>query len=256
VNTARSVLTEEPVECVVCLHEPPTINGVGCGSALPRLKPTLPILLATESEQFNEAIQGEPTDVIELSDGRLNHAVATNRIETLTARDCSSTVSQRSLNESWDRVRRLHQIMTDTELTFREQTRELLDLGSEWFGLSIGFLSRTDAETDDFEIIEAHGDHELLQPGRRSNLSDTYCQNTVDADTEGPITIYNATASGLADDPAYQRFGLNTYIGTEIVFDGDHSGTLCFVDENPRQEAFSVEDRLIIDDKTVLSAIC
>ena len=154
---------------------------------------------------------------------------------------------ERELRRSRATLRRLHEITADPGLAFDEQVRELLEFGAAELGMEIGFLSRIDAGTGDFEVVEAAGDHPLIQAGAETELEETYCRRVVDAGADAPVAIRDAEAEGMAGNPAYERFGLGCYLGARITVNGELYGTLCFADREPRQEPFSDTEQALID---------
>jgi len=153
---------------------------------------------------------------------------------------------ERELRESQATLRRLHEITANPDLTTDERVQELLAFGAAELDVEIAFLSRIDPEAGEFEIIEAQGDHPLIQAGRESALEETYCRRVVEG-SDLPVAIQDAEAAGMADDPAYEKFGLGCYLGAEIVVNGDLYGTLCFADDDPRTEPFSDTEEALID---------
>jgi PAS domain S-box-containing protein len=154
---------------------------------------------------------------------------------------------RRALRRDRAMLRRLHEITADPDLTFAERVRELLGFGAAELGMGIGFLSRIDPETGEFEIVEAAGDHPLIRAGAESALEETYCRRVVGDDADTPVGIRDAEAEGMAGDPAYEKFDLGCYLGTRITVDGELYGTLCFADAEPRQEPFSDAEQALID---------
>jgi PAS domain S-box-containing protein len=153
---------------------------------------------------------------------------------------------ERELRRNRAMFQRLHEITSDPELSFRERVRELLGFGAAELGVDIGFLSRIDPEAGDFEIVEAEGDHPLIQAGAESELEETYCRRLVGSAAEAPVAVRDA-GSEMAGDPAYEKFGLGCYLGAKIEVDGELYGSLCFADSEPRQEPFSGVEQALID---------
>jgi PAS domain S-box-containing protein len=85
VDAARRALSTDHVECVVCEHDPPAIDGVETLVALREDHPDLPILLATETEHADSALGVAATDVVSVSDGTINPGIVTNRIKSIAA---------------------------------------------------------------------------------------------------------------------------------------------------------------------------
>jgi len=153
---------------------------------------------------------------------------------------------RRELRQDRAMLRRLHEITTDPDLTFAGRVRELLGFGADELGMDIGFLSRIDPEAGGFEIVEAEGDHPLIQAGAESELEETYCRRLVGPEAESPVAIHDADTE-LSGDPAYDRFGLGCYLGAKIEVDGELYGTLCFADDEPRREPFSDAEQVLIE---------
>jgi len=68
-------------------------------------------------------------------------------------------------------------------------------------------------------------------------LSETDCRKTLDYD--GPLCVADAAAEGWEGDPAYERFGLGSYLGATLVVDGERYGTPCFADTRSRDRQFT-----------------
>jgi signal transduction histidine kinase len=120
----------------------------------------------------------------------------------------------------------------------------LLDLGRERLGMETSFLARIEDDTQ--RIVEACGPHEKIQSGSECPLGVAYCRRTVGAD-ERTTAVQHAGESDWAEDPAYEVFGLETYIGSKLTVDGDLYGTVCFADRSPRESDFSVVERAFVD---------
>ncbi|PAU84726.1 histidine kinase [Halorubrum salipaludis] len=127
---------------------------------------------------------------------------------------------------------RLYDVTTDQDHSLGERIDRTLEIGAEYFGYSIGYLTRIDEGTQ--EIRAATGDHDLIQQGETDPLERTYCRKTVEAD--GPVVFRDAPEEGWEDDPAYQRFGLRCYLGAKVMVDGEVWGTLCFADTESRDD--------------------
>jgi PAS domain S-box-containing protein len=154
---------------------------------------------------------------------------------------------ERDLEESRAQLTRLHGITADPELSFEEQVAKLLEFGTDVLDVQIAFLARIETDDDHFEVVDARGDHPLIQAGEESALGETYCRRVVAEGIDAPLGIQDAAREGMADDPAYEKFGLGCYLGAEIEVDGELYGTLCFADEEPRTRPFSGIERTLVD---------
>ena len=146
-------------------------------------------------------------------------------------------------------LERVYAVTTDPDLSFDEKLDGLLAAGTEYLDLSYGFVTRIEAGDEDAPgtqtVVEAHGDHERLLSGASCLLPESYCRKTVGSD--GPLTVTNASEEGWEDDPAYERFALETYIGGVIDVDGDAYGTLCFASSTRRERPFDETERSFLN---------
>jgi len=153
---------------------------------------------------------------------------------------------ERALRESREALERLHRITADPDRSFEDQIDDLLAFGCSYLDTSVAFLSRIDEATDHFEIVRSHGDHPLIQPGAEADLGSTYCRHTIAGDGDGTTTVADA-ADEMADDPAYDAYGLGCYAGGEVHIDGDLYGTLCFADPDAREVPFSTTETTVVN---------
>lgn len=127
---------------------------------------------------------------------------------------------------------------TRLELLFETETEE--------FGLSCAFLSNIDRETETERFELACGPHEMLESDATVPLSETYCRKTI-SDPEGTMAVSEASAEGWRGDPAYERFELESYLGTTVSVDDELYGTLCFADTTAREEPLTDEEKALIE---------
>ena len=136
-------------------------------------------------------------------------------------------------------IRRLYGITSDYSAGFESQTRALLQLGCERFGLDIGILARVQRET--YEVLDVVAPSDLgLHSGQRFELGKTYCSMTLAS--HGPLAHEHIGESELATHPAYREFHLESYIGTPVVVGGMVFGTLNFSSFSPKNRKFSDAD--------------
>ncbi|THE64235.1 GAF domain-containing protein [Salinadaptatus halalkaliphilus] len=141
-------------------------------------------------------------------------------------------------------LRRLYEITAAQELSFDEKVHQLLELGRDRLGLEVGFVANVDEDADRFEVVHATGDDDRLQPGSVTSLSETYCRRTIDADDL--LVRTNIPADSWADDPVYERWDFDAYVGGKVQIDDNLYGTLCFADETARAESFSPAERQFV----------
>ncbi|WP_193308937.1 ATP-binding protein [Halorubrum halophilum] len=118
-----------------------------------------------------------------------------------------------------------------------------LELGTEYLDLSVGFFTRITAESQ--EILQAVGDHPLIQPGASCPLDEAYCRRTVEL--ESPLAIQDANISSAVSETAVRTFDLGAYIGAKVSVDGVTHGTVCFADDDPRNRSFTDAEQFFVE---------
>jgi len=143
-----------------------------------------------------------------------------------------------------ERYRRELYRITSARLADGEKLSRLLELGCERLGLENGHVTRIERDTDR-HTVEMAGGSDFVQAGTVTDLGSTYCRET--ARSDDVLTVYNAPAEGWADDPAYGRWNIGCYIGGRIEVQDEFYGTLCFVDETPRDTEFTQHEQAFVD---------
>lgn len=128
----------------------------------------------------------------------------------------------------------------------RIRLRQLFERETAEFDLEFGFLSYIDLETETERFDVVYGSHERLKPNTTVPLSQTYCRETI-ADPSGTVAISDAPAEGWDDDPAYETFGLGSYLGTTVSVDGELYGTLCFAGTAARDDPLVDAEKALLE---------
>ncbi len=122
-------------------------------------------------------------------------------------------------------LKHLHRITTYNHQNLDELFRDYLQAGCEIFQLSIGFISRL--ENNNIIIDTVHSDLDLIQPGMTFPLEESYCLQVIQTQTTQIHTQIgqNPQFNQLSN---YQRFHLETCLGTPLWVNGAIYGTLAF----------------------------
>ncbi|KGY12636.1 diguanylate cyclase [Vibrio tubiashii] len=133
-------------------------------------------------------------------------------------------------------IRGLYQITNDYQKGFDIQVSQLLMMGLERFNLDIGILSRIDGNT--YTVLNCVTPEGVeLSVGDTFEYSQTYCEIT--CRSYAPVVIENMGEDDkYATHPAYQAFGLESYIGVPIFIDNEIFGTLNFSSATPYHRKF------------------
>lgn len=139
-------------------------------------------------------------------------------------------------SESEKVIRRLYQITNDYEKGFDIQISQLIMMGLERFDLDIGILSRIDGNT--YTVLHCVTPEGVeLNAGDSFDFQSTYCEIT--CSSFGPVAIENMGKNdAYATHPAYQAFGLESYIGIPIFIGDEIFGTLNFSSAIPYSREF------------------
>lgn len=148
----------------------------------------------------------------------------------------------RRLTES-EAYRRMYRVTSRYDRPFEEKVDDLLAVGCRFLGLPAGFLTETTEDTQ--HIVRAHGDHPLLQQGEACPLDKSYCRKTIAMDETH--TVQHARIEGWEGDAAYEKFGLESYIGASVVVDGELYGSFCFADTEPRDDPFTTGEETFVE---------
>jgi len=136
--------------------------------------------------------------------------------------------------------------MSDDGLSLAEKRTEALALGREYLGVENGHIERADEAAGTHEVVASvGGPDDVLPTGATLDSATTYCRRTMDADS--PVALANAPEEGWADDPAYREHGFDCYLGAPIFVRGDPYGVVCFIDQNPREQAFRADEKAFVE---------
>lgn len=153
-------------------------------------------------------------------------------------------IAQTQLQQFSDRLKQLHRLNTQYYSTLEARFQAYLVAGCESLGLSTGLVSRL--QNADYMIDAIYSNRSELHLNLTFNLSNTYGnlvvreQRTIARDRVGDDPQLNQTAF-------YQKFQLETYIGTPLWVDGEIYGMLEFAATAPRARSFCAEEIELIE---------
>lgn len=141
--------------------------------------------------------------------------------------------------------RELYEVM-ERDAGFDTKSREALELGERYLGVDNGHVTVIDPESDYWgAIASSDGDDGEYSVGTVLDLQQTFCRETVERGES--LTLSDAPSQGWESDPAFEATGLHTYHGTAIELEDDLYGTVCFVDETPRDDPFADHETLFAE---------
>lgn len=142
-------------------------------------------------------------------------------------------------------LREIYDIISDSDRSFEAQVEALLTLGQRVIGAEYGSLARVEGDEYTFEVVVAPDG--TIEAGDTFDLSATNCERTIV--TEETVTMADIATDepAYADRPPHAEFGVDCYIGTPVLVDGDVYGTFCFYGTESRSEPFSAWEITFVD---------
>jgi len=147
--------------------------------------------------------------------------------------------TQRLMQRQQSALHALNEIAALPNLSSREQLREALRMGADYFELPLGVIGLID--DDSYRVLVQVSPNGELQDGQLFNLGETYCSLAFVQDDV--LSIERMATSPYREHPCYQRFALESYIGIAIWIGGRRVGTLAFCDQQMRERPFDENER-------------
>ena len=141
-----------------------------------------------------------------------------------------------------DALEAFHDITTDGDRSIDEQIDGILELGASHLGLDTGILSAID--DDEYTVEHVYPPDGSVRPDAQFPLSKTLCARVVA--TDDLVVLPDPETGEISSNPAYVTQGIESYIGTSVVVDGERYGTLNFSDTTPREEPFTGGERTFV----------
>ncbi len=157
--------------------------------------------------------------------------------QDITARKGAEEALERQLR----RVRKLYEISARTD-SIERQIEATLEVGVDELASDLAIVSHIEAT--DYVVQFVHAAAGGLARGEVFELGDTYCSLTLDADDV--VTVDHMARSPHRNHPCYQRFKLESYIGSPLWVDGARYGTLSFSGAAPRGAPFDASDKQFV----------
>ena len=151
-------------------------------------------------------------------------------------RDVTDAKQQRLLKE------RLNQLSFRADIDDDLRLKELLKIGSDYFGLNIGVLSKV--KQNKYEVLQVVGGGSVLKGGACFPLEETMSKEVVKSGY--PISHEDLTEQPPLLHPALKDQNISGYLGAPIYVDGGIFGTLCFLSTSSSVRPIGHDDSLVI----------
>lgn len=140
----------------------------------------------------------------------------------------------------------VYEVRANPDISLEEKLDRFLSLGCEYLDVDNGHIKRIDIQRGVHDVIASSGEETgSLQVGAEHRHATTFCRRTIELNS--PLAISHAAEQGWEDDPAYQKHGLECYLGATITIDGTTYGTVCFVSQAPHSREFSASERAFVE---------
>jgi PAS domain S-box-containing protein len=238
-STASEVLDEvDDTDCLVVAADLESTRWPAVIETVRDRRPGVPVVVsagsATEAAATT-ALRAGASDYV---------AEGESLLERVRATGTEVTDDQRQVRENQRVLRDLYDLSTDPEDDVEDRVERMLELGRDRLGVANAFLARVDRNDSEWYVLQAVGDTDLIGPGDRRHLQDTYCRKAIES--RGLLGVHDATETGYGDYPAYREMGVACYLGGKVVVDGELYGTVCFADRVGR-EPFSDPERRFVE---------
>jgi GAF domain-containing protein len=127
-------------------------------------------------------------------------------------------------------------IASDRE--FDETVQRLLEIGSNALDTGYGTLSNVEGDEYLFDTVVTPEGADL-EAGDVVDVGATNCERVMETEETLVLNNIEEEAPELATRTGNAEWGLNCYVGTALVVDGEVTGTFCFYDMEARTEAFA-----------------
>ncbi|MDX1297708.1 MAG: PAS domain S-box protein [Pseudomonas sp.] len=154
-------------------------------------------------------------------------------------RDRQRDLAQQHMQRQQAALRALNEIAALPKLSTKEQLRQALQLGAQFYDMPIGIISQIEAQT--YRVMVHVSPPDSLQDDQRFALGDTYCSIALHG--QDVLAITRMGKSEYAAHPCYPLFALESYIGTSIWVAGQRFGTLCYAASEARSSGFDEADK-------------
>ncbi|HLO48527.1 MAG TPA: PAS domain S-box protein [Kamptonema sp.] len=141
-------------------------------------------------------------------------------------------------------LKQIHRITTYNYQNFEELFTDYLLAGCEIFGLSTGVINQVQGEYCIIRSVKS--DMESIVPGLQSKLKDTYCATVINV-KKTVAWAHVGQIEEMQSHPAYQKFKVESYIGTPIFVSGKVYGILSFSSTQIRSKKFEARETEIIE---------
>lgn len=150
--------------------------------------------------------------------------------------------SEADLRDSETAIRSLYELTAAYHLSFEERFQQLLVMGCQQFNLDFGFLARI--QGNQYQVVNVLTPDGSVVPGNVFDVRKAYCLEVIK--TGNPVCIEHASESDWCKHPGYAGFGMESYIGMQVIASANVYGVLCFCSHHPAQASFRPVDCQIL----------
>ncbi|WP_193767651.1 PAS domain S-box protein [Halorientalis pallida] len=161
----------------------------------------------------------------------------------VVARDVTDQSEARTqLERERDALGEIQGVMADSDLTTDARLQRVLSSARDVLDLDVGILASI--EDDDYEITAVSAPETSLTAGDQFDRRETFCDLV--AQREEPVSFRSASRGDVETHPAYEKQGIESYLGAPVTVGGSFYGTLNFSSPDARDRPFSAFERTLV----------
>lgn len=145
-------------------------------------------------------------------------------------------------NLSISKAQLLIKIFSQKDEDLNIQLNNALEWATKELGMDLGIISHIQNEI--YSVKYFWPDSSGLEDGQSFELGTTYCSIAIMKDDV--FSVGHMGISEFKDQPCYEVFHLESYIGKPFHLDGNLYGTINFSSENPKDGGFTEEELMFV----------
>lgn len=140
-------------------------------------------------------------------------------------------------------LKSMYKITSDNTLSFSQKMTELLLLGAQIFEMELGIIS--EISDNIYTVKHVISPDNQLQADTTFELKNTYCVHTLASNQA--TSFHHVANSSIAKHPCYLNFGLESYIGSPLLVEGERYGTINFSSSKNKNRPFNQDELEFIE---------
>ena len=230
-ETLHAIEARRP-DVLVVEHALPAGSGFDVLHAVTKRWPELPIVYYTARPDGEIAAEASQVGISEyVHEAVLDEQTLLDRARAVVAGSTEQDEVSDPVATRKDALKRLYSTVAMNE-SVAETIDDLLSLAMDVFETGGAVLSRI--EGGEYTIEHVQGFDGAVEAGETLPLSATFCERTIAGKAALQFGQLSDAPYDLAERALAEEFGIECYVGTPVIVDGEPYGTFCLFDREPR----------------------